>query len=438
MAASGVAALRGDYMKIQSKTGRSLVSRKLAGAIFAVFALFVQPLVALDVPSAFAAPVINEVMPDTVGIADANGEWIEIHNQGTESQDVSGWTVNDGGASSYTFPASTILAADEYYVICKDSATAEANCDAEWTGMSLANSGDETITLKNNTSDVQDTFTYNDPTAGESVEVVHEDNTATGVNNSTSSYGTNGTNGNHGTPGAANNAQPTGGVVNQTTGEHFTTIQAAIDDADTTDGDTILVKSGNYSASNVNVSKELTITGQGYPVLTVPDVTQTNAFDIWADNVTIQGLTIVGPADGTSYKTYAWGGTVTRGVVVHNGADSVTVTNNKIRGLRNNVLVDGRNTGSITNNEIDNSKSGISVQYTDAGTGNTEGYAMTISDNYEGAYGNEWGLNTHLNGHYVGGSYHPNVPNSDSEKIAVNAPSAVQTALKQNSAANGG
>lgn len=39
----------------QHTTGRLLVSRKLAGVIFAVFALFIQPLVALDVPSAFAA-----------------------------------------------------------------------------------------------------------------------------------------------------------------------------------------------------------------------------------------------------------------------------------------------------------------------------------------------------------------------------------------------
>jgi len=42
-------------MALQLSTSRSLISKKLVGAFIAIFALFIQPLVALNVPSAFAA-----------------------------------------------------------------------------------------------------------------------------------------------------------------------------------------------------------------------------------------------------------------------------------------------------------------------------------------------------------------------------------------------
>jgi hypothetical protein len=132
--------------------------------------------------------------------------------------------------------------------------------------------------------------------------------------------------------------------------------------------------------------------------------------------------------------SYAWGGTITRGIFVYTGHTGFNITGNTIQGLRNNILVDGRDTGSITNNTIDNSKSGISVQYTDAGTGNTEGYTIDISGNKEGQFGNEWGVNMHLNGHDDGtGNLVGN-----SVKIAAVAPTDVQDALKANSAANNG
>ena len=77
--------------------------------------------------------------------------------------------------------------------------------------------------------------------------------------------------------------------------------------------------------------------------------------------------------------------------------------NNNIHDLRNGILIDGRNTGSVTGNRIENTKSGISVQYTDA-TG------ITISGNSEGSIGNEWGLNLHLNGFLDGGTIYSNPP----------------------------
>ena len=49
-------------MSLQVQSSRSLIFRKLVGAFFAVFALLIQPIVALNIPSAFAATTEEEVL----------------------------------------------------------------------------------------------------------------------------------------------------------------------------------------------------------------------------------------------------------------------------------------------------------------------------------------------------------------------------------------
>jgi cytoskeletal protein CcmA (bactofilin family) len=147
------------------------------------------------------------------------------------------------------------------------------------------------------------------------------------------------------------------------------------------------------------------------------------------DGVTVSGFDIRGEVTG-SYVDFAFDG-ISRGVAVANGATNFTISNNDIENVRNGILIDGRNTGTVTGNLIDNTKGAISVQYTDAGAGNSEGYAIDISGNHQGPQGNEWGLNTHLNGNYVGGTIHSNPYPGGA------APGTVQTALLANSAANG-
>lgn len=211
----------------------------------------------------------------------------------------------------------------------------------------------------------------------------------------------------------------------------FKTIQAAVN-AVAVSG-TVDVKAGTYT-ENVTINNPVTLAGESGAKLVVVDGAQNNGIVVSANNVTVQGLDIEGPAN-SSYTTYAWGSNITRGIMVVNGVTGFNITNNTIANLRNDILIDGRNTGSVTHNVIDNSKSGISIQYTDAGAGNTEGYAVTVSGNTQGTYGNDWGVNVHLNGHTDGAG---NASFSTSQKIAADAPLAVQDALIANSVANSG
>ncbi len=64
--------------------------------------------------------VINEVNYNGLGLADP-GDWVELHNQGEEDIDISGWTLRDEADDHvFTIPDDTILAADGYLVLCSD------------------------------------------------------------------------------------------------------------------------------------------------------------------------------------------------------------------------------------------------------------------------------------------------------------------------------
>ncbi|MDR3582217.1 MAG: peptidoglycan-binding protein [Candidatus Pacebacteria bacterium] len=177
----------------------------------------------------------------------------------------------------------------------------------------------------------------------------------------------------------------------------FKTIQEGVNAASS--GATVSVAAGTYT-ENVTVPTSVTLAGAPGAKLVVMDGAASNGFSVTANNVTIQGFDIEGPAN-SSYVTYPWGSNISRGIVIGNGVTGFAITNNTIENLRNDILIDGRNTGSVTNNVIDNSKSGISVQYTD-------GAGITIAGNHQGTYGNDWGLNLHLNGYWEGSTVHSN------------------------------
>ncbi|MDQ0251468.1 filamentous hemagglutinin family protein [Sphingomonas kyeonggiensis] len=187
---------------------------------------------------------------------------------------------------------------------------------------------------------------------------------------------------------------------------------------------TINVAAGTYASGTVIGTNGVSLLGSSGAKIDASHDGD-NGITITGDGVTVSGFEIFGPAD-QSYVSYAWP-TITRGVVVANGADNVTVTSNTITGVRNGILIDGRNlNASLTGNLIDNTKSAISVQYTD-------GSNLTIAGNSEGSFGNEWGIITWLNGIWNGTTI-----TASAGSLGANTPLSEQARLLALSAANGG
>lgn len=218
------------------------------------------------------------------------------------------------------------------------------------------------------------------------------------------------------------------GLVSWTAGNVYVTqnsgsIQRGVNAASA--GSTVNVGAGSYAEQVLLNKTSMTLAGQSGAKIIVPDSNEVNGISIAANNVTVTGMEVAGPATA-SYRTYAWGNNISRGIAVGSGITGFTISNNNIHDVRNGILIDGRNTGSVTGNRIDNTKSAISVQYTD-------GNGITMSGNTQGSFGNEWGLNLHLNGHMVGSAIV-----SNSTPISADPTLGWQQALLGLSTANAG
>jgi hypothetical protein len=90
--------------------------------------------------------VINEIMFDPIS-NDADDEYIELHNRGTNAMDLSGWRIRD--AVSFNLPDGTMIPPGGYLVIARNAARLRAqyqgltpmNCLGDYDG-SLANGGE--------------------------------------------------------------------------------------------------------------------------------------------------------------------------------------------------------------------------------------------------------------------------------------------------------
>lgn len=66
--------------------------------------------------------IVSEINYKSISTSDA-GDWFEIHSTSTTDIDLSNWTMSDGGITgSYVLPVWTILPANGYLVIAKDTA----------------------------------------------------------------------------------------------------------------------------------------------------------------------------------------------------------------------------------------------------------------------------------------------------------------------------
>jgi predicted amidohydrolase len=92
--------------------------------------------------------VITEFMADPKAVSDTSGEWIELHNAGTTTANLGGWTLKDTGSNSHTI-GSLSIAPGKYVVLGKSTSTSVNGgvpvSYAYGSSFSLTNSGDAII-----------------------------------------------------------------------------------------------------------------------------------------------------------------------------------------------------------------------------------------------------------------------------------------------------
>jgi len=194
-------------------------------------------------------------------------------------------------------------------------------------------------------------------------------------------------------------------VCNTNTDENFATIQAAIDDADTNNGDIVTVGAGTYT-ENVNVYKSLTIEStSGSPEDTIVQAAVSNqnyqnVFTVTADDVAIDGFTIRG-------ASYSW----CSGIGL--GGKNCIISNNTFEdnalGIWNAVSGIGMygSGGTIRNNNFSSSSGYYPSKAILLETANNEIeiYLNDFMINSEGLIDNNWNSTEEITHTYKGNTF---------------------------------
>ncbi|WP_135605445.1 NosD domain-containing protein [Methanococcoides sp. NM1] len=138
-------------------------------------------------------------------------------------------------------------------------------------------------------------------------------------------------------------------TVNNSTGPvaDFTSIQAAVNNATTIDGDAILVYPGTYT-ENVYVNKELTVISQsGIPFDTIVQAADPNnhVFYLTADNVTISGFNVTGATGGFGIGL--------------GGLEDCTIAENSLSNNNCGIWLNSSSNSTLSNNTESNNFIGI-------------------------------------------------------------------------------
>jgi beta-lactamase superfamily II metal-dependent hydrolase len=99
----------------------------------------------LTVSTHAALVVINELMVDPSAVADADGEWIEVHNRGTAAVDLQGWVIASNNDSPQTIASSVPVPAGGYVVLARNGNAAQnggVTEDYAYSTLTLANTSD--------------------------------------------------------------------------------------------------------------------------------------------------------------------------------------------------------------------------------------------------------------------------------------------------------
>jgi len=191
----------------------------------------------------------------------------------------------------------------------------------------------------------------------------------------------------------------------------FTKIQGAVDNAST--GDTIVVYPGTYT-ENVDVNKQLTLSGIEYPVIDAD--WSGNAIAVSADNCIVEGFTAINgrPHDGYHNRWYAGikvtshdniirdnicksnvdCGICLRGTPVNSRCYNNTISNNTCTLNENGIFLRTSGSNKLTENEVLNNTCGIFLR-------GSSGNEITENNVYSNS-GSGIGLGHQHNGHLSG------------------------------------
>jgi hypothetical protein len=155
--------------------------------------------------------VINEVMVDPSTVADADGEWFEVHNRGTAAINIQGWTIAGNNDTNHTIASTVTVTAGGYAVLATNgNGATNGGVTEQYTygGMNLANTSDW-VALRDGTGASVDSVAWTTSMpAGSSRGVTDPDADnldAKGTNwhSSAASFGS----GDNGTPGSQNDGR---------------------------------------------------------------------------------------------------------------------------------------------------------------------------------------------------------------------------------------
>ncbi|WP_456367705.1 DUF4350 domain-containing protein [Thermococcus sp.] len=97
--------------------------------------------------------VINEIMYNPSG-SDTPAEWVEIYNPNNHEVDLSGWWVGDDEGGGYKFPSGTIIPANGYIVVARNTTWVITHYSSDSSFDGSAVYGNATFQLSNTADDV--------------------------------------------------------------------------------------------------------------------------------------------------------------------------------------------------------------------------------------------------------------------------------------------
>ena len=104
-----------------------------------------------DQPQTAAKIVVSEFLADPAASTDDKGEWLELHNTGSQSVDINGWTLKDNGSDVHVISASLVIPGNGYAILGRSTSTSvNGNAPVQYAyggTFTLANTSDEIILL---------------------------------------------------------------------------------------------------------------------------------------------------------------------------------------------------------------------------------------------------------------------------------------------------